>query len=135
MEDQLVDPEVKTTRDDWYRQASETEFGEVLFGSSSAIETEEATILEVPIDDETTTDNEAVITTAEENFAENKTSSGDVTSFNLDVSDNPYIMTLPPMDKKSEYTTYVLMLDLMHTQMFGCLTLSLRKECLKLNTE
>ena len=35
MEDQLPDPEVKTTHDDWYAQAWETEFGKVLIGNSS----------------------------------------------------------------------------------------------------
>ena len=98
MEDELPDPEVKTTYDDWYAQASETEFGEVLFGSASEKENEEATITEVPIDDETTRENELVITTADENSTEIKTSSGDVTSSNLGVSDNPYIMTPPPME-------------------------------------
>ena len=51
MEDQLQDPEVKTTHDDWYAQAWESEFGEVLFGSTSEEENEEATITNVPIDD------------------------------------------------------------------------------------
>ena len=90
--DQLPDPGVKTTHDDWYAQAWETEFGAVLFGNASEKETEEATITEVPIDDVTTAHNEAVITTSD------KTSSGDISSFNLDVSDNPYFMTPPPME-------------------------------------
>ena len=33
-EDYLPDPEVKTTHNDWYAQAWETEFGEVLFGNT-----------------------------------------------------------------------------------------------------
>ena len=33
MENQFPDPEVKTTHDNWYAQAWETEFGEVLFGN------------------------------------------------------------------------------------------------------
>ena len=58
----------------------------------------EATITEVLTDDGATTGNEAVITTAVENSAENKTSSGDIHPFNLDVSGNPYIMTPPPIE-------------------------------------
>ena len=34
-EDYLPDPEVKTTHNDWYAQAWETEFGEVLFGNTT----------------------------------------------------------------------------------------------------
>ena len=54
-EDQLSGPEVKTHHDDWYAQASETEFGEVLFGNSPVQENEEATMTEVPYDDAQTT--------------------------------------------------------------------------------
>ena len=82
MVDQLPAPGVKTTDVDWYAQAWETEFVEILFGNASEKETEETTITEVPIDDVTTAHNEAVITTSD------KTSSGDISSFNLDVSDN-----------------------------------------------
>ena len=98
VEDQLPDPEVKTTHQDWYAPTWETEFEEILFGNASKKENEEATITEVPIDDATTTQNQAVITTADENSAEYKTFFGDITSFNLDVSDNPYITTPLPME-------------------------------------
>ena len=64
---QLPDPEVKTTHDDWYAQAWETEFGEVLFAQPTEREKEEATITEVPTDNGPITENETVITTAEEN--------------------------------------------------------------------
>ena len=47
VEDQLPDPDVKTTHDDWYAQAWETEFGEVLFGQPTERENEEASITEV----------------------------------------------------------------------------------------
>ena len=98
MEDQLADPEVKTTRDDWYAQAWKTEFGEVLFGNSSEKENEKAMITEVPTENGSTTEQETVITTADENSTVDKTSSGNNTSFGLDVSDNPFIMTSPPME-------------------------------------
>ena len=98
VEDQLPDPEVKTTHDDWYAQAWETEFGEVLFGTSTENDNEEATITEVQTEDGNTTDHETVITTADENTMMDKTSSGDNTSFNLDVSDDPFIMTPPPTE-------------------------------------
>ena len=98
VEDQLPDPEVKTTHDDWYAQAWETEFGEVLFGTPTENDNEEATIAEVQTEDGDTTDHETVTTTADENTMMDKTSSGDNTSFNLDVSDNPFIMTPPPTE-------------------------------------
>ena len=98
MEDQLPDPEVKTTHDDWYAQAWETEFGEVLFGNSSEKESEETTITEVLIDDKTTAENEAAITTAAERSTEDNIFPRDNTSFNLDVKDNPFIKTPPPTE-------------------------------------
>ena len=97
MEDQLSDPEVRTTHDDWYAQAWETGFGEILFGKSPEKDNEESTI-KVPIDDGTATESEAVITIADEKLNENKSSSGNITPFDLDVSDNPYIMTPPPVE-------------------------------------
>ena len=42
---------------------------------------------------ETITENDGVQTTTSENTEEDKTSSDNVTSFNLDVSDLPYILT------------------------------------------
>ena len=105
VEDQLPDPEVKTTHDDWYAQAWETEFGEVLFGTSTENDNEEATITEVQTEDGTTTDHETVITTADENITMDKTSSGDNTSFNLDDSVNPFIMTPPPIESPPLPTT------------------------------
>ena len=98
MEDQLPDPEVKTTHDDWYAQAWETEFGEVLFGNSTGKENNEATIMEVPTEDGDTTEREPVITTADENSTAEKIYSRNDTSFNLDVSNNPYITTPPPTE-------------------------------------
>ena len=98
MEDQLPDPEVKTTHDDWYAQAWETEFGEVLFGNSSERENEEANITELPAEDANTTEQETVITTADETSTAEQIPSGNETSPNLDVSDNPFIMTPPPME-------------------------------------
>ena len=96
VEDQFPEPEVKTTHNDWYAQACETEFG-ILFGNSSE-KNEGATITESTIDDGTTTENEEVITIADETLAEDKTFSGENWSFNLDVSDYPYIMNPPPME-------------------------------------
>ena len=98
VEDQLPDLEVKTTHDDWYAQAWETEFGEVLFGNSSERENEEANITELPAEDANTTEQETAITTADETSTVEQIPSGNETSPNLDVSDNPFIMTPPPME-------------------------------------
>ena len=46
-EDYLPDREVEATHNDWYAQAWETEFGEVLFGTSTKNPTEEATITQI----------------------------------------------------------------------------------------
>ena len=106
--DYLPDPEVKTTHNDWYAQAWETEFGEVLFENTADNTAEETAITEVTdqVEEsvqttenevvktttiETTTENDVVQTTTNENTEGDKTSSDNVTSFNLDVSDNPYI--------------------------------------------
>ena len=96
VEDQLPDPEVKTTHDDLFAQAFETEFGEVLFGTSTENDNEEGTITEIQTKDGATTEHETVIINTDENLTTDKTSSGDNTSFNLDVSDNPFIRTPPP---------------------------------------
>ena len=59
-EDYLPDLEVKATHNDWYAQAWETEFGEILFGTLTENSTEEATITEITDkteDDATTTEN------------------------------------------------------------------------------
>ena len=98
MEDQLPDPEVKTTHDDWYAQAWETELGEVLFGTSTENDNKEATITEIQTEDGATTEHETVIINTDENITTDKTSFGDKTSFNLDVSDNPFIATPPPTE-------------------------------------
>ena len=58
----LPDPEVKTTHDDWYAHAWETEFGEVIFGDNTKLPTEEATITEVE-DQQLTTKTDSVKTT------------------------------------------------------------------------
>ena len=128
-EDYLPDPEVKTTHNDWYAQAWETEFGEVLFGNNTENAAEEATVIEITdttendeittendvvktITNEITAENDVVKTTTSENITENdvaqtatnentaedKTPSDNITSFNLDVSDNPYIFTPPPIE-------------------------------------
>ena len=76
VEDQLPDPEVKTTHDDWYAQAWEIKFGEVLLGNSTEKENEEATIMEVQTEDGTTTEHKTVTTTADENITADKTSPG-----------------------------------------------------------
>ena len=62
---------------------------------------EEGTITEItdkPEDDATTTENEVVKRTTVENSDGDKTSSDNVTSFNLDVSDNSHILTPPPIE-------------------------------------
>ena len=46
-EDYLPDPEVKTTHNDWYAQAWETEFGKVLFGNTTENATEETSVTEI----------------------------------------------------------------------------------------
>ena len=43
----LPDPEVKTTHNDWYAQAWETEFGKVLFGNTVDNTAEETTVTEI----------------------------------------------------------------------------------------
>ena len=99
-EDYLPDPEVKTTHNDWYAQSWKTEFGEVLFGSPTETSAEETTITKITNlddDDATNTQNEMDKTTAETNIEEDKTSFDSATSFNLDVSNNPYIITPLPM--------------------------------------
>ena len=125
-EDYLPDPEVKTTHNDWYAQAWETEFGEVLFGNTTENAAEEATVAETTdttgnsttenevvktttneattkndvvktTTGETTIENEVVQTTTNENTEGDRTPSDNVTSFDLNVSDNPYILTPPPI--------------------------------------
>ena len=44
------------------------------------------------------TENDVAQTATNENSAEGKTPSDKITSFNLDVSDNPYIFTPPPIE-------------------------------------
>ena len=113
-EDYLPYPENKTTHNDWYAEAWETEFGEVLFGTPSENSIEEATITEITDkteDDATTTENEVAKTATVENSDEDKTSSDNVTSFNLDVSDNPYILTPSPIQSpppKKKLPSYLL---------------------------
>ena len=100
-EDYLPDPEVKTTHNDWYAQAWETEFGEFLFGNTAENATEETTVTEIAAtagDDETTTETDVAQTATNANAEEDKTSSDNVMSFNLDVSDNPYILTPLPIE-------------------------------------
>ena len=98
-EDYLPDPEVKTTLNYWYALAWESELGEVLFSTPTENSTEEATITEITDtteDDATTTENEVTKTATIENSDGDKTFSDNITSFYLDVSDNPYILTQPP---------------------------------------
>ena len=47
--------------------------------------------------DEATTENDVAQTATNENTAEDKAPSDNITSFNLDVTDNPYILTPPPI--------------------------------------
>ena len=113
-EDYLPDPEVQATHKDWYAQAWETEFGEIRFGNTTDNTAEETTVTEITdtaenddntaendvvqtTTNETITENDEVQTTTNENTEEDKTSSDNVTSFNLDVSNNPYILTPPPI--------------------------------------
>ena len=76
--------------------------------------TEEATINEIADKTETgvtTTENEVAKTATAENSDGDKTSSGNFTSFNLDVSDEPYILTPPPTEsppQKKETPNYHL---------------------------
>ena len=99
-EDYLPDPEVKTTHNDWYAQAWETEFGEVLFGNTTENTTEEASVTEIANkteDDATTTENEVAKTATVENSDRDKTSSDNIQYVNLDLSAIPYILTPPPI--------------------------------------
>ena len=72
--------------------------GEVLFGTPTENPSEGTTITEMTEDDAVTTENQVPKTTTVENSEVDKTSSDNVTSFNLDVSDNPYILTAPPIE-------------------------------------
>ena len=47
---------------------------------------------------EATTENDVAQTATNENTEEDKTPSDNITSFNLDVSDNPYILTPTPIE-------------------------------------
>ena len=150
-EDYLPDPEVKTTHNDWYAQAWETEFGEVMFGNTTENAADEATVTEIAdttgngeiiaendvvktatnevttendvvetATSEATTENDVVKTATSEAITENdvvqtatnentegdRTPSDNVTSFDLDISDNPYIWTPPPI--QSPPKTYEL---------------------------
>ena len=99
-ENYLPDPEVKTTHNDWYAQACETEFGEVLFGNTTENTIEETATTEITDQEEenvTTTENDVAKTATIENTDGDKTSCDSVTSFNLDASDNPYNLTPPPI--------------------------------------
>ena len=108
-EEYLPDPEVKATHDDWYAQAWETEFGD---GRSPEEHTEEATITEIEDYDETTAQTESVKTTENESLDEDKTFSINNNSLNLDVSNNPYIMSPlpinPPPQKNPEFPPIVV---------------------------
>ena len=102
---------------------------------------------------ETTMENEVVQTTTNENTEGDRTPSDNVTSFNLDVSDNPYILTPPPIQslppkkhpncrlssmdiilEKWEDTTYDLIRNLMSILTFECLTQLLRRTHVQLKT-
>ena len=99
-ENYLPDPVVKTTHNDWYAKVWETEFGEFLFGKKAENATEETTVTEIAEtaeDDETTTETHVAQTATDGNSEEDETSSDNVTSFNLDVSENPYIFTPRPI--------------------------------------
>ena len=101
----LPDPEVKTFDSDWYVQSWETEIGEVLFGKLTEKSSEEARFTEITDktnDDATTTKYEVVKTTTVGNTEEDETSSYNVLSFNLDVSNNTYILTPPPIESSPE---------------------------------
>ena len=72
--------------------------GEVLFGITTENTNEETAITEITDQEEenvTTTENDVAKTATSENTDGDKTSSDNVTSFNLDVNDNPYILTPP----------------------------------------
>ena len=113
-EDYLPDIEVETTQNDWYAQAWETDFREVMFGNTTENTPDEATVTEITDktkDDATTTENEVVKTSTVENSDGDKTSSDNVTSFNLDVSDNPNSLTPPPIQSpppKKKLLNYLL---------------------------
>ena len=125
-EDYLPEPEVKKSHSDWYAQAWETEFGEILFGNTTENATEETTITEITdtagndettaetdvvktATSETTTESDVVQTVTNEDTVRDKTSSDNVTSFNLDVSDNPYILTPPPIGSPPKILNYHLL--------------------------
>ena len=182
-EDYLPDPEVKTTHNDWYAQAWETEFGEVLFGNTTENAAEEATVTEIAdttgngeitaetdvvktatsevttendvvktATSEATTENDVVQTATNENTEGDRTPSDNVTSFNLDVSDNPYVLTPPPIQSPPKLLNYRLLLldiilekweditcnlirDLMSILTLECSTQSLRKNHVQLKTK
>ena len=101
-------------------------------------------------EDAVANENEVVKSTTVENSGEDKTSSDNVTPFFLDVSDNAYILTPPPMGslhKTPELppivvgyntrkdTTYALNQDLTVIMIFECLTQLLLRLSVKLNLQ
>ena len=57
---------------------------------------------------DTTTENDVVQTATNENTEGDIASFDNVTSFNLNVSDNPYILTLPPIENPPKLLNYLL---------------------------
>ena len=125
-EDYLPDPEVQTTHNDWYAQAWETEFGirrssvrkhygkryRRNYGYRDHVAENDGTTAENNVaktaTSEATAENDVVQTTTNENTEGDKTSSDNVTSFNLDVSYNPYILTPPPIESPPKLLNYPL---------------------------
>ena len=83
-------------------------FGEILFGEPTENLTEDATnteITEPTENDATTTENEVGKSTTIEDPERDKISHGDITTFNIDVSDSPYIMSPPPIESPPKNKT------------------------------
>ena len=100
---------------------------------------------------ELTTENDVVQTATNETTEGDKTPSDNVTSFDLDISHNPYILTPPPIQsppkllnhrlslldiflEKWEDTTYDLIRDLMSILTFECLIQLLRRTHVQFKT-
>ena len=98
---------------------------EILFENTTENATEETTVTEITdtaendeitaenvvvktTTSETTTENDVVQTATNENTEGDKTSSDNVTSINLDVSDNPYTLTPPPIESPPKFLNYHL---------------------------
>ena len=100
-------------------QAWETEFREVLFGTPTKEQPGEPTKSEIDDNSRNTTQNEQVKTTEVKNLDDDKTSSDNNTSFNLDISDNTYILMPPSIERPPQLSALPPMVDASNPRKVG----------------